>query len=369
MARAEAMDLVMNQVANKDNRILDYQYFVPGGGEHPATAGDPTVKLHIGQEYRPPFYGHTFFLGLRDHLISPFTTGYEGTGIESLYPSNTDMFRKARAQGAVTGYVHAFSGDTDPLDKDLGVGRGLGVDAALGSFDCMEFHMASRGALIPLFHAWNNDLRIAPVGGEDSISNLHWTRLVGSVRTYAYTGSDYSVKSWLEALRTGHTFMTSGPLLHFRANSALPGDAVKLSEGGGPVDFEARAVSIAPLSKIVIYRNGQPWKPVPPGGLKESVRVTESGWYALYAEGDPFPLLDADYPQALTNAIRVYVGPGKIRNRESAEYFVRWIDKLRVMADAWAWWRSDAEKKHVFAQFDEARARYMALQAEAPPKR
>ena len=62
----------------------------------------------VGEEYRPPFYGHMFFLGLRDHLISPFTTGYEGTGIESLYPSNSDMLRKARAQGAVTGYVHPW---------------------------------------------------------------------------------------------------------------------------------------------------------------------------------------------------------------------------------------------------------------------
>ena len=56
--------------------------------------------LVVGQEYRPPFYGHVFMFLLRDHLISPFTTGYEGTAIESLYPSNTDMFRKAKAQGA-----------------------------------------------------------------------------------------------------------------------------------------------------------------------------------------------------------------------------------------------------------------------------
>jgi len=87
-------------VANKDNRIFDWQYFVPGGGEHPISKNDAHHKVIVGEEYRPPFYGHIFFLGLKDHLISPFTTGYEGTGIESLYPSNTDMFRKASAQGA-----------------------------------------------------------------------------------------------------------------------------------------------------------------------------------------------------------------------------------------------------------------------------
>ena len=106
MSAAEDQDMVNEQIANKDNRILDYQYFVPGGKAHPLSTRDRV--LVVGQEYRPPFYGHVFMFQLRDHLISPFTTGYEGTAIESLYPSNTDMFRKAKAQGATVGYVHAF---------------------------------------------------------------------------------------------------------------------------------------------------------------------------------------------------------------------------------------------------------------------
>jgi hypothetical protein len=366
MARSEAMDLVLNQVANKDNRILDYQHFVPGGGEHPVSFSDAHVKLHIGQEYRPPFWGHVFFFGLRDHLISPFTTGYENTGIESLYPSNTDMFRKARAQGAVTGYVHAFSTDRDPLERDLGVAKGFGVDAALGSFDCLEWSGANRATLTVLFHAWNNDLKVIPSGGEDSISNLHWTKLVGSVRTYAHTGSAWpDVRQWLEALRKGHAVMTTGPLLDFRINGKLPGEEIRLPDSGGKLEIAAKAFSIAPLTKVVIYRNGQPWKQVTGGSLTETAAVTESGWYALYAEGDTYHWLDAEYPQALTNAIRVYVGDRKIRSRESAEYFQRWITKLRTMADAWLWWRSPKEKDHVYAQFDEARRVYQSLASEA----
>jgi Flp pilus assembly CpaF family ATPase len=34
MSEAEDQDIVNEQVANKDNRILDYQFFVPGGGPH-----------------------------------------------------------------------------------------------------------------------------------------------------------------------------------------------------------------------------------------------------------------------------------------------------------------------------------------------
>ena len=37
MARAQGMNIVSALVANKDNRILDWQYFRKGGGEHPAS--------------------------------------------------------------------------------------------------------------------------------------------------------------------------------------------------------------------------------------------------------------------------------------------------------------------------------------------
>jgi hypothetical protein len=358
MAKAEGMDVIGHQVANKDNRILDQQFFA-GAGENPASFGDPLVMLHTGQEYRPPFYGHVFFFGLRDHLISPYTTGYEGTGIESLYPSNTDMFRKSRAQGGLNGYVHAFYGDKDPLEGDMAIARGFGVDLALGEFDCIEFSGSNRSTLIPLFHAWNNDFRVAPTGGEDSISSLHWTKLVGSVRTYVHSGGR-GVRQWLESIRGGRTVMSTGPVLNFRVEGRLPGGEVRLPTRG-PVRVEASYTSIAPLTKVVVYRNGQVWKEVPPGGLRESVEVGESAWFAMYAEGPEFRWLDAEYPQALTNCVRVYVGEGKIRNRASAEYFLRWEAKLRGMAQAWPWWRSDAEKAHVFAQFDQARRVYVEL--------
>ncbi|HIN10126.1 MAG TPA: hypothetical protein EYM63_00745, partial [Acidobacteria bacterium] len=157
MSEAEDQDLVLEQVANKDNRILDYQYFEPGGGPH--TTSTPERLVVVGQEYRPPFYGHVFMFGMRDHLLSPFTMGYEGTAIESLYPSNTDMFRKAKAQGATVGYVHAFGGERDPLDGNLGGGKGFMVDAALGTTDAVEWSDASRAGFYPLYAVWNNGLR------------------------------------------------------------------------------------------------------------------------------------------------------------------------------------------------------------------
>jgi hypothetical protein len=98
--------------------------------------------------------------------------------------------------------------------------------------------------------------------------------------------------------------------------------------------------------------------------LNTDIEVTGSAWYALYAEGPYSELLDVRIPQGGTNAIRVYVGDERIRDRDSAEYFVRWIDQLKTMADQWPWWRSQKEREHVFSQFDEARHVYQRLATE-----
>jgi TolB protein len=359
MSRAEDQHVLNCLVANKDNRILDWDQFVPGGGEHPISKGDPNLKVIVGEEYRPPFYGHIFLLGLRDHLISPFLTGYEGTGVESLYPSNTDIFRKATAQGAVTGYVHPFSGDTDPLERGLGVARGLPVDAALGTVNALEWSHANHAQLPVWFRALSLDLPLTPTGGEDSITNLHRDKLVGCFRTFVHVDGPLTAEGWLDGMRKGHTFFSSGPLMELRINGQMPGGTVRLPAGGGTIDVEARVWSYTPLNKVAIYSNGKAVRELSASQpFHERIPVTSSGWYSLYAEGPPDKHVDSVFPQAGTNAIRVYVGEQKINHPEAAAYFLRWIDKLQSMAEAWLWWRSDKEKKHIFAQFEEARQVY-----------
>ena len=372
LARAEDQDVVCELIANKDNRILDWDAFVPNRIEHPVSLSDPDLVVIVGEEYRPPFHGHVSLLGLRDHLISPFTTGYEGTAIESLYPSNTDMFRKARAQGALVGYVHAYSGETDPLERGLTHARTFPVDAALGTVDTLEWSSPNSATLRVWHHTLNNDLGITPVGGEDAITDLHRSSLPGAFRTYAHLKGSLSAESWIEAIRQGKTFISSGPLLDFRIDGRIPGDKLELPEEGGTIRMQATVWSIAPLERMTLYRNGEVLKefPLTDGqtevSVEEAIEVRESGWFTLTATGPrrSHPL-ETGYPMAATNAIRVYVGDGKIRSRPSAEYFVRWIDRLKQQAAEWPDWRSPEEKAHVLGQFDEARGVYERLAREA----
>lgn len=365
MSRAEDQDLVLEQVANKDNRILDYHYFVPGGGAHPISEPDQIVV--VGQEYRPPFYGHVFMYGLKEHLISPFVTGYEGTAIESLYPSNTDMFLKAKAQGAVVGYVHPFGGEADPLLGNLGGGKGFMVDAALETTDALEWSDANRAGFFPLYAVWNNGLKVTATGGEDSISSLHSSKLVGSLRTYVYTGNQgLTMEAWFDSLKKGRAFVSSGPLLEMEIDGLLPGDTVEFPPGGGEVTITGRLRSVTPMEDVLLVCNGREIErfDVRRGAgnldLTTSVDIDRSGWCHLRAEGNPedrFPM-DMAYTQAFTNPIWFQVGDEPIRNPEAASYGIRWIDRLQELAEAWPGWRSEAEQDHVFGQFEQAREVY-----------
>jgi hypothetical protein len=312
---------------------------------------------------------------LKDHLISPFTTGYEGTAIESLYPSNTDMFRKAKAQGATVGYVHAFQGpDRDPLEGELGGGKGFIVDAALGTTDAVEWSNAGRATFFPWYAVLNNGLRITATGGEDSISSMHTSKLVGSARTYVYTGDrGLDAEAWFEGLRAGRAFVSTGPLVELTVNGRMPGDELALPAGGGEVEVSGRVRSITPLDSVSLIFNGEPVETIPVSADRKSadftkkLKVSGSGWYHLRAEGKPeerYPL-DTAFAQGFTNPVWVTVGGHPVRNRAAAEYCLKWIDKLHAMAEAWPGWRSQKEKDHVYAQFNEARAVYKKFLQES----
>ena len=368
MSAAEGQDILNEQIANKDNRIIDHQFWLPGGGPHPLS--EPDHVLVVGQEYRPPFYGHVFMFGHRDHLIAPYAMGYEGTAIESLYPSNTDMMLKAKVQGATTGYVHSgYRGD--PLDGNLGGAKGFIVDAALAAADAVEWSSPQDG-WPPLYAVWSNGIRATVVGGEDSISSLHATPLLGSMRTYVRTpDGELTMDGWFQGLRDGHAYVSSGPLIDFTIDGMGPGDDLSL-DGPADVQLRGRIWGVVPMERAELVQNGEvvrSWEFT--GDRKELViddrlAVSGSGWMHLRVEGAPgdsWPL-DTSYPQAFTNPVWITVGGRPIRSAAASDYAIRWIDKLQAMADEWPGWRSEREREHVFAQFEQAREVYRQRAAE-----
>jgi TolB protein len=279
------------------------------------------------------------------------------------------MMLKAKRQGAVTGYVHPYNGDADPLLGNLGGGKGFIVDAALQTTDALEWSDANRAGFFPLYAVWNNGLRVTATGGEDSISSLHRSKLVGSLRTYVYTGNQgLEMHAWFDAMKRGRAFVSSGPLLEFSIGSALPGDTVYLPEGGGSISVSGRLRSVVEMSSLMLICNGDEVERFNLGrdrtraDVSYELEVERSGWCHLRTEGETserFPM-DVEYTQAFTNPIWFQVGDQAIRNPESASYALQWIDKLQDLAEAWPGWRSEEEKAHVYGQFDAAREVYRA---------
>ena len=238
----------------------------------------------------------------------------------------------------------------------------------------VEWSDASRAGFYPLYAVWNNGLRITATGGEDSISNLHRSKLVGSVRTYVHTGTrGLDMDAWFEGLRAGRAFVSSGPLVDLTIDGKMPGEEVTLPSDGGTVEIVGRVRSVTPLDRLFLVCDGETVTNVPLGGdgrtarLRMRHRITRSGWCHLRAEGatgDRFPM-DVAYVQGFTNPVWLQVGDQPVRSRDAADYALRWIDTLQEMADAWPGWRAEKERAHVFAQFDEARAVYRRFARES----
>ncbi len=370
MAAAEDLDMVGEKIANKDNRILDHHYY---RGPFDDLRSTEDQILSWGQEYRPPFYGHINFINLTEHLLSPYTTGYEGTAIESLYPSNTDIFRMAQMQGAVGGYVHPFS--ADPESAGYGAARGFPVDLALGSFAYLEVMTSARHAehTAAVWHrALNCGFKVTASGGEDSITDLHRTPLIGAARMYAYLGDRLEWGRWVEAVRAGRTFVTNGPLLQLAMDGHIPGGEIQLPAEGGSVEVVARMDSAFPADKLELIHKGDVVEQIPldddglSGRLRKRIQVEESGWYTLRAStAGPVLPVDDSRLYAETGPIYVYCGDQQIRTRDDAEYFVRWIDDIARQASAHPGWRSEREREHVLALFEEARAVFIQRAEEA----
>jgi Tol biopolymer transport system component len=354
MARAEDLDVVGEKVANKDHRIFDHHHFTGA----PDKLSSDRHLLKFDEEYRPPFYGHINCINLTKHLLSPFTTGYEGSAIESLYPSNTDMFRLGRAQGASCGYVHPWSGD--PERAGYSVARGFPVDLALGSFDYLEVHTSASHFTntAKVWHrALNCGFKVTASAGEDSILNLHATPILGSSRLYAYLGDTLTWEGWVEAVRRGRTFVTNAPLLTLEVDGRIPGDEVAATDS---VEVFGKVESIVPLERLELFFNGEVRESIPVGGRRAEFRKRipiggRSGWFTLRAS-NPKPQHPIDDSYIVGETSPVYVNAGKpIRSRADAEYFLKWIDDITRQAREHAGWRSERERSHVLGQFEQAR--------------
>jgi hypothetical protein len=132
------------------------------------------------------------------------------------------------------------------------------VDAlVLGDFEDPQADV--RWGLEAVLRDWyqllNCGFRIPLAGGSGKDSNLI---VLGATRTYALLGpgQPLTYKNWIEAVRAGRTFVTSGPLLTFTVNDSLPGTVLDLPAGAA-VRVRAEARSLGTLERLEVIANNR----------------------------------------------------------------------------------------------------------------
>ena len=160
-----------------------------------------------------------------------------------------EVFDAVHAQGGLSGYAHVNSG-LFHVDRDMS----SNVPRQKVDFvEILQFNQLGTD----LYYAFLNlGCKLTASSGSD----VPWGGTIGEVRAYACLGKQpFSADAWFEAFRRGRTFTTSGPMLEFRVDNALPGDELLL-KSDRKLHVRARAWGdpkrMAPV-KLEIVRHGE----------------------------------------------------------------------------------------------------------------
>jgi hypothetical protein len=243
----------------------------------------------------------------------------------------------------------------------------------LGKVDYMEILGFSnhRATTSVWYRLLNLGFRIPAAGGTDAMANFASLRgPVGMNRVYARVlGGAVKPTEWLDALKSGRTFATNGPLLGFRLGGAQIGGELKFDAAQKSLTFSARLRSIVPVDHLELVCNGQvvrsfvDHKPVDHADVTGDISLATSGWCVLRASTDAasYPVLDS-YAYATTSPVYISIGGRPPRSSEDARYFAAWVDRVTESTAAYPDWNSDVEKQGVLQKLAQAKAVFVGLE-------
>lgn len=207
-----------------DYRVIDDDYILSPGQECPRTHDQ---------------IGHTLAMNI--------TAMVRDTDRYFLYDT---VFDAVHAQGGLSGYAHVNSGA-------FHVHRDMSVNVPKEKVDFVEILQFNHLGTDLYYDFLNLGCKLTASAGSD----VPWGGTVGEVRAYAFLGDQsFTADHWFEAFAKGHTFTTSGPMLEFRVDDALPGDEIQVDSPEQNLEIHARAWGepqrMAPV-RLEIVRHGE----------------------------------------------------------------------------------------------------------------
>jgi hypothetical protein len=247
----------------------------------------------------------------------------------------------------------------------------IAVDLALGLGDYYDIGALWSDELASAdfyYRLLNAGFRIAATGGTDQFSDVFLDPPAGSDRTFAHLQGALSHQRWLDTIKAGRTFFSTGPLLFLTVEGKEPGDEIALAASAQTaMRVKADLTSIAPLDTLEILVNGvvvETVRPTDPQKLKVTfdgtVNVPEGGWIAARATGPKSKYLGDDYGFAQTSPVYVVRGGRKYVKPADVQFLLDTCEAVWTRVEK-SRWRSDAERVAFRAAIDRARAYYAGL--------
>jgi hypothetical protein len=330
----------------------------------PLVSSDRESMVWVGSENRQHVLGHLALCGVHGAPAFPFSAdGPDEAFIgDPLWSSLAEWAETCRERGGLAVCAH-FPYPTGEIAADI----------ILGKIDAVEIWPRSEVEIHPSpvehfstlryrdwYHYLNCGFRVPAVGGTDKMGAY---MPAGTNRCYTWIGQEeFTFSNWAKGVRSGNTFVTSGPLLFFHVDGYRPGGEITVGAGGGTVGVHADVQSFVPVHNLEVIFNGrvvasrEERAGTRSMNLNEEVKVPGPGWLAARCSSNLGPTTVWRYKIAAhTSPVYVTVPGRELFSPPAAAYFMKLIDFAETYVKTLAI-RPDTEQySKILALYSQAR--------------
>ena len=346
---------------------LDNGFWFTGASD---TVSTEDCVVYMSEELRNHVYGHCALPGLKS-LVEPVWGSWDWLLMDVADSVHAQDGPLMICSHPVTTY------DFDQIEDwpGSGLAREMPVDVIYGKIDAIEVMSYSNingGVELDMWYKLLNcGFRMPPCAGSDAAINRAGDAPIGGFRVYVeHKGGRPDIYQWLEGIAAGRTFVTNGPLFtEFRMLGSLGiGDSLYVNGNTYEVFLDVTAECAFPMDRVDIVMNGRVVDTLLPEGDPRVISgssnfsIYSSCWIAAMAVGPAGEWVTiGDELFAHTGPFYFDMNGEHIRTRESAVFFMEWVDSLIGLAADKGEWITPEDSIRAFSEFGAAREWYANL--------
>ena len=337
----------------------------------PSLLSEPEHIVYVNEESRHGFIGHTILLNLKK-LVYPLSWGPQtGGGVISGhdFPTMASVLDRTHEQGGFAAWAH-FPFPSGELAVDMALGKVDSIDL-MTMGDAFNDVFGQLGPADTWYRFLNLGFRVPATAGTDKMTN---TQVLGSVRTYVKIDGPLSYQGWIDGIRAGRTFTTTGPMMKLSVDGAAIGDTITTSQGQ-TVSVHVEVSSRIPMERIEIIRGGEivATKENPTGARKVSftvdVLIDGSTWIAARTSSSEHLPFNQNIPVfAHTSPIYIDVPGRPIGSPEAGAYFAKQCEDAIEWAKTKAKLLDESQRGEMIALYEKALQIYLEMASTSQPQ-